>query len=82
MFKLINQTFPKSKLVIYANTSMNKIMIYLKYLTNSLKYTKTIISLDNFKLIKLSTWYKQIINNNKKTPLKLITIKLISSDVI
>lgn len=55
MFKLINQTFPKSKLVIYANTSMNKIMIYLKYLTNSLKYTKTIISLDNFKLIKLST---------------------------
>lgn len=57
-------------------------MIYLKYLTNSLKYTKTIISLDNFKLIKLSTWYKQIINNNKKKTLKLITIKLISSDVI
>lgn len=36
--------------------------IYLKFLTNSLKYTNKNISLDNIILIKLSTWYKQIIN--------------------
>lgn len=36
--------------------------IYLKHLTNILKYTNTNMSLDNIKLIKLSTLYKQIIN--------------------